>query len=545
MVQQKLPRENSTHHYLINAQEAFRRLRAGLTLTVERDYGPYTETITALSGALERAGSEGFQRAFTVLKRADAAAAELEHVENPYALDLDLSGDDLAHLDRFPYTDFGQGEAFAYLYKGRMLYAVGLGWLIWSGLRWQSDSRNARVLAAGLVARARQEAVLARKVPDGDKTAESLKNQDMRKAISFEHKARIEAAIKLAESQQSMVVDAGELDADPYLLCARNAVVDLRTGEALPPDPDYLITKRTDIDYIPDAPCPRWERFLREVFENNGGLIDYLQRAIGYMLTGLTKEDCFFVHYGTGRNGKGTIAWILEHLGGEYTTSTDPRTFEARKESGTGEELAVLRGMRIVIASEPSENYRLNEGRIKALTGQDVISTRHLYGHRFTYRPPFKINLLTNHKPRIDGNDQAIWSRVRLLPYNVTFRGREDKDLKETLLRELPGIFAWAVRGAQAYFEQGLAMDDTIAAATEAYRAEQDLIGQWIAERVIEKDDAWTTCGLMHDDYKRWADDMNIKPISQIRLGRILKERGWVQDRRTAGTGWRGRGLLL
>lgn len=540
MVQQLASPANGVDTTLKEARSAFKRLRAGIRLSVQQDYGDYTETITELVTALNEHGVEGVHKAYSVLKRVSPQAAQLEWHENPYPLDLDLTPEQLAYIDRLPYTDFGQAEALAYCYRDRLRFAVGLGWLVWSGLRWQPDTRRAIVQIAGVVARARQLAVLKRHVAEGDKDSENAKVQDLRITIKAEAKTRLDAAISIAETDRDLVHDVNELDQDPDLLGVKNGIVDLRTGRLIEADPAYLITKRNDIDYIPDAPCPRWERFLREVFADNTGLIDYFHRAVGYSLTGLTHEHCFWIMYGSGRNGKGTINWALEALAGEYGTDADPKVFEAKKESGTGEELAILRGARLVLASETQDGYRLNEARIKALTGEDTISARHLYGRRFTFRPTFKVWLATNHKPVIQGADIGIWSRPKLLPFTVSFLGREDHHLKRTLAGELPGILAWAVRGAQLYYKHGLKADETVTAATEAYRSEMDVLGQWMEERLQEEPKAYLNCSDAHRDYKSWAEDQGLSPVSQPRLSRALVERGWQKEKKSDGWYWLG-----
>lgn len=530
MVQQIRSSANGPNEPLNNAREAFKRIRAGIRLTVEKDYGDYTETITELVAALREHGIEGVNRAYTVLKRASTEAAELEEYENPYPLDLHLDDAQIQYIDKLPYTDFGQAEALAYCYSERLRYAVGLGWLVWSGLRWQIDTRRAHVQIAAVVARARQEAVLKRSIPEGDKEAEAKKIADLRTTIRSESITRLDAAVRLAETHPALVIDVNDLDQDPYLMGVKNGILNLRTGRLSPPDPSLLITKRNDIDYIPDALCPRWDKFLEEVFEGDQDLIAYFDRVLGYSLTGLTSEQSFFVHYGIGNNGKGTMTWIMSLLAGEYYNEADPKVFERKKDSGTGEELAALRGARLVVTSETDDGYHLNESRIKAITGEDAISCRNLYGHRFTYRPKFKVHLQTNHKPGIKGHDDGVWRRPKLLPYKVSFKGREDRTLKSTLRNELPGILARAVRGAIAYCEQGLGVAKVVIEETEAYRKEMDVIGMWIEECTVEHVGGRLYGKDAYNSYEEWCKDSGLSAMSKKRLTMSLKDRGWIQD---------------
>jgi putative DNA primase/helicase len=547
MVQQNQHKSNSTPDTgKAAAAGAIQKVLAGVRIGTHQDYGEYREIVEAVMGAFDQGGVKAAQRSFMVLKRANPKLADLDVEENLYPLDLHLNEDDLHNLDKYPYTDLGQGESIAHLYCNRLRFAVGMGWLVWTGLRWKRDERRAHLQIAGVVSRARQQAVLARPIAEGDKVNQAIKFADIKSAIRSENLSRLEAAISVASTHPSIVHDVNEFDKDPYLLGVKNGIVDLRTGELTEPDPDLLMTKRNEINYIPDAPCPRWLKFLNEVFDGNKGLLDYFHRVVGYSLTGLRREHAFWLFYGTGRNGKGTIFRIMEQLGGDYATNTGFSTFEARRENSAApsEDLASLRGSRVVLISEANEGAKINEERIKKVTGEDTIPARFMYQSRFEYKAQFKLFMAVNHKPTISGTDPGIWSRVKLIPFNVSFMGREDLSLQDKLNLELPGILAWAVRGAIEYQKRGLAVDESVAAATEAYRDEQDILGQWFKDSVQSKVGSYCSCKALHENYKAWADEMGLNAWSQPRLGKALAEKGFSKVKKTDGWYWENLAII-
>jgi putative DNA primase/helicase len=339
---------------------------------------------------------------------------------------------------RFARTDAGNAELFASQYADRLRYDHRRGrWLIWSGHRWVDDA-DAEVVRLAIVA-ARHRGLSAVSLTDFEE-----RKAETRFAIASENGARIEAMLKIAKAQPSLADKGDQWDAGPWLLGVANGLVDLRTGELRPGDRDDRITMHTDIEFDAGATAPRWEQFLREVFNDDAEMIAFIQQAIGYSLTGDTREQCMFLCHGTGANGKSVFLAILKRLAGRYAFNAPFSSFERQHQSSIPNDLAALVGRRLVTSSETNEGTRLNEARMKALTGCDPITARFLHAEFFTFTPVAKYWLAVNHKPVVGDDSVGFWRRVRLIPFTRQFRGAAaDKTLQGALEAELPGILAW------------------------------------------------------------------------------------------------------
>jgi putative DNA primase/helicase len=264
-------------------------------------------------------------------------------------------------------------------------------------------------------------------------------------------------------------------------------------------------------------------------------LVDYLQRAIGYTLTGSTREQVFFLLYGTGRNGKSVFMNTIAAMMGDYASETPTETLMVKPlgAGGASSDVACLAGARLVGANESEDGQRLAEARIKALTGGDPITARHLYQAPFTFTPAFKLWLRTNHRPDVKGTDEGIWRRVRLVPFAVTIPESDvDHDLSEKLAAELPGILAWAVRGCLAWQAGGLGYPDAIRRAVEGYRDEMDHIGPFLDQLQVKRP---IRAEHLHEAYKTWCAANDQEPMNATAFGKRLNERGWGKQRKTDG----------
>jgi putative DNA primase/helicase len=339
-----------------------------------------------------------------------------------------------------------------------------------------------------------------------------------------------------ARTEPHMQVGLDELDTDPFLLACANGTLDLRTGELRPHNPANLVTRGTNVHYNPDAECQRWLRFLEEVFQGDEELIAFVRRAVGYTLTGDTRERVFFVLHGAGKNGKSKFIFALQHILGvdELARTCQFDSFlRSRNDKGVREDLARLHRARLAVAIESGEDRRLDAAIVKQLAGGgDRITCRFLYKQSFEYVPEFKIWLVTNHLPRVDGDDDAIWDRLRLIPFEVSFEGREDKTLEQTLAAELPGILAWAVRGCLEWQRDGLGLPPAVAKATNEYRQDEDVLGAFLAERCTLGGDA--AVSDLYEAYEAYCKDLGERPMTKNRLGRRLRKRG-VSDDKLAG----------
>lgn len=340
-----------------------------------------------------------------------------------------------------------------------------------------------------------------------------------------------------------------DFDSNNWVLTVENGVLDLRSGQLLPFDRRFNSSKRTAVRYDPLATCPRWEVFLQEIFNYDAELIQFIQRAIGYSLTGETSEQCLFLCHGAGANGKSVFLEVLLRLLGEFGLDAPVSTFSSKpaNANNASNDLAMLRGARLVTATETNEGMRFDEAIVKKLTGGDRVTARKLYQDFFYYIPNFKIWIAMNHKPSIRGTDNGIWRRMRLIPFDRIFSiDQQDRNLKFKLLNELPGILNWALRGCSDWQQNGLPMAQIVEDATNEYRAAEDTLGQFIEENCIVGEHYQVPAQLLYDTYAEWARRSNIYVNSLQKFGRQLTDRGFIT--RPSGTGGKkvrfGIGLL-
>ena len=435
-----------------------------------------------------------------------------------------------------PMTDTGNGEVIAAMFGERLRYDhLRKRWLVWDAHRWVHD-------ADGKVRRLAIEASRARFA------AANIADDDKRKAIvkwafSSEDRYRLNAAIDMA-SVLYPISDAGESwDSNPWLLGCDNGVVDLRTGVLHPGRPDDLITMTTGVAYDRDAICPLWKQFLSEVFDDDQELVDFIQRAIGYSISGDTREQLLFLACGNGANGKSTLLEVMRAALGDYAANTPFSTFELNRSIQTND-LAALASRRLVTAVETAEARQLNEARVKAVTGGDPVTARFLFREFFTYTPTYKVWLAMNHKPIITGSDEGIWRRVRPIPFNVSFLGREDKTLHAMLKEELPGILTWAVEGCLDWQEKGLLEPEAIMAAKEAYRTESDIVGQFLTDSTCADEGAKVKASKLYQAYRTWCEENGEQALTHQAFGRRLSPRGIDKYRARDGVYYRDIGLL-
>ena len=421
-------------------------------------------------------------------------------------------------------TDLGNAQHFAREHSGTLRHVRERRmWLAWDGTRWRRDATGDADRAAKQTAR--KLLIAAASAPEEECKAA------IKWALATQSEGRLRAMLTLAATEPELALGADELDQDPWLLACSNGTIDLRTAKLRAHDPGDLISMATDIDYQPEAPCERWQEFLNEVFAGDDELIAFMQRLIGYTLTGDTREHMLAVFHGAGRNGKSTLVKILQRLLGDHATTAALETFlRARGDRGPRNDLAGLHRARLVTAAESGEGKRLDEATVKELTGGDRISARFLYAEHFQFVPRFKLVLISNHRPKIDGDDDAIWARLRLVPFLVCFEGREDKQLDSKLEAELPGILAWAVQGCQDWQREGLGQAAAVTAATAEYRADEDVLGAFLAEKcVLEGEIEPVKLRTAYDDF---CGELGEKPLAANVLGKRLSRRGIMRIKR-------------
>jgi putative DNA primase/helicase len=439
-----------------------------------------------------------------------------------------------------PQTDLGNAERLIDKYGEDIRYVyLFKKWAVWHQHRWLIDDAGRIVTLMKKTVRA--IAAEATVIQD-DKRREAL----MKFATKSEAVSRVKAAIELAKTDPAVAFDQAEFDKDPLLLCVRNGVVELRTGNLRPGRRDDFISKAATVEYDPNATCPTWHRFLEDTLgPSDRGLIEFMQRAIGYSLTGDTSAQCLFFLYGSGANGKSTFLTPVKEILGEYAAHTDPQTFMTKFGSTISNDIARLRGARFISAVETEDGRQLAESLVKQFTGQDSVTARFLYGEFFEFVPQGKLFLATNHKPNIRGDDEAIWRRIRLVPFtNYVPPDRQDKYLPEKLRTEYPGILNWMIEGCLEWQRQGLRPPKEVTEATAGYRSEQDHVGQWLEENCVLSTKASTRAAQLYRDYSEWCKDNHYRALRQPDLKAKLETRAVTHSRDKHSALYRGVGLL-
>ncbi len=436
-------------------------------------------------------------------------------------------------------TDLGNARRLVAAHGAELRYCHPWGkWFAWDGRRWRLDESGEVVRRAKATIRD-----LYREAAGLDDAARQALGKH---ALRSEAGARLRAMVDLAESEPGIPVHPDDLDRDPWLLNVRNGTVNLRTGALRPHERGDLVTKLAAVEYDPAADCPAFLAFLDRIMAGNEGLIRFLQRAAGYSLTGDTSERVLMILHGEGRNGKSTFLEVLRSILGDYAIRTPTDTLMAKRENGIPNDVAALRGARFVSASEADEGRRLAEATIKDLTGGDTISARFMRGEFFNFAPEFKLWLGTNHKPGIRGTDQAIWDRIRLVPFTVRIPDSEqDKRLREKLLAEASGILTWALEGCLDWQRDGLGEPQEVTEATAGYRAEMDVLGAFLDDRCVCHERAQVSAKALYAAYQAWCDETGEKPLTQQATGRRLTERGFdsAQLGKSRTRTWLGIGL--
>jgi putative DNA primase/helicase len=424
--------------------------------------------------------------------------------------------------------------------------------LVWDGRRWHQDNTGQLERWAKEVAR-----ILFR---EGLNAEGAERKKLVAHALKSESAKSIRATAALARSEPGVPVLPDDLDKDQWLLNCVNGTLDLRSGRLREHRREDGLTKLCPTAFRPGAPCPTWESFLARIFNGNGELVSYLRRVLGYCLTADTREHCLWILWGAGSNGKSTLLeTVLSVLGPDYSLTAAPDLLLSKGDAHPTER-ADLFGRRFVVSVETDDGRRLAEGFVKTLTGGDRQRARRMREDFWEFLPSHKVFLCTNHKPQVRGTDHAMWRRLRLVPFTVTFwnpddaehRGRlpdglvQDKALRDKLRAEAPGILDWCVRGCLEWQAEGLGMPDAVRAATAAYRNEQDLVAGFLAECCIEGSDFRCRRSDLYGRFERWCEQNGEAKGSNLpsgrKFGEALTDRGF--ERYTSNGTWY-RGLTL
>jgi putative DNA primase/helicase len=542
-----------THVDIDTLRSGLNRLAAAALLARHWPTGGRHEATGALAGALSRAGwtfdevnyfiravtiaagdEEARDREAFILDTFTAVAnsepttgwprlSELIKEETVTAVRLWLNMLETSGGTKFPLSDLGNAERLEAKFGDKIRYdAVNRRWMIWDGTRWQMDAKR-------LVYAYAKEVI--REIPT---EAKSVADPDMKKkifnwALRSEDQRRIDSLVDVAgKTGEKIKVEPEELDSDPWILNCLDGTIDLRTGTLTPHNQDNLITKIVPANYSYTADCPEFLAFLNFIFGSNQELIRFVQKAIGYTLTGVVQEKAVFICYGPTDTGKSTLlADILQTLMNDYAKQIDEKTISLTKTESIPTDIAELKGARLGVVSEPREGMQLNEARVKAMTGRNRLKGRMLYGDPFEFNVSHKLWIDTNHKPSIRETSDAIWNRIKLIPFEIQIpKSKQDPQFGVKIKKEFPGILRWAVEGCLAWQLEGLGLPPTIQEATDEYRQDMDTFGRFLNECCIISPDAHIQSSDLYDTYKDWAHEIGERSIlSQKIFTMRLKER--------------------
>jgi putative DNA primase/helicase len=408
------------------------------------------------------------------------------------------------------------------LVKDSLCWVREWGWMMWDGKRWKKITEDEAVCLAQQVLTEFYAQMLQK----------HLATENYKRWVNFLVRAKSHRAAKQALNSAilQLRVDIQEFDVDPYLLNCQNGVIDLRTGTLIPHDPKLKLTKICNASYYPDAYAPTWEKFLQDVFLGDEELIAFMQRTLGYSITGDTSEQVLFIAWGLGSNGKSTLFRTIQRILGDYARSVAKDALMKRNGKGDTHPTAIanLVGCRFALLQETEEGRQLDASAIKWVTGGDKITARFLYRDYFEFFPEFKVWLVTNYKPVVTDTTYAFWRRLILIPFRAIFDEKQrDREMPNKLWAERDGILTWLVQGCLRWQEDGLNPPKVIVEATKEYQTEMDVLQQWLEECCVADPRAETPFADLYASYTEWCKERDETPVSKRKFGERLSEKGY------------------
>ncbi len=440
---------------------------------------------------------------------------------------LDADGREVATL----LTDVGNAGRLVRREEKRIRYCYGPGqWLIWDGKRWRPDERGRIVKLCKATALSIYEE--ARKNPaDQDEITKWARTSQFRE--------RLTAMAVLAQPDVAVLPD--DMDADPWAFNCRNGTVDLRTGELRPHHREDLITRLAPVEFDPDAPCPRFDRFLHEIFDGDRDLIRFVQRWHGHSLSGDIREQYLPIYHGEGNNGKSVLLDTISAVMGEYAGEAPPDLVTVRKHPEHPTEIADLMGKRLVVASETERDAELRLQLIKRLTGNARLKARMMRQDYFEFARTHKMILVTNNRPTIKEDTEAAWRRLRLVPFEVVIpKAKRDPDLMRKLSSERSGILAWLVQGCVDWLREGLTEPDAVIVATEAYRGCANSLDAFMLDRCVLGEGLVCVTSDLMAAYADWCGVNKRVPLRGRAFAAALKEKGCMPTKIGGQRHWVG-----
>jgi putative DNA primase/helicase len=474
--------------------------------------------------------------------------AEAEYGIDPEAGKAEIKAAVETEVEGFRLTDLGNAERLVRVAGKHLRYRHdGRTWHVWDGTRWGVDRDGGAVRAAKRTVRSLY----------GQANDEAVSDEDAKKLAAWAHvssgAARIDAMLKLAQSDTAVTVKRDDFDVEPWELNARNGIVDLRTGKLRAHDPKAMHSQIVSASYDPDAEAPKWEAFLRQVLPNDATR-EHVHKLVGYSASGEIGERLFPFAYGSGANGKSVFLNVLRDVLGEYAGEAAPDLLAARRERGVPTDIADLQGLRFVTTSEVEAGRALATDLMKRISGDDTLKARRMRQDFEGFRNVSHIWMAANDRPKVDGSDQAIWDRIHAIPFTVTIP-EEDRnpDLARDLREERDGILTWVVWGAVKYHEakaqtgQGLKRPPQVMEAVDDYRAESNPLREWFAADCVgpgdddADDDAWEPTARLRQSYEAFSRIARVDAIPKGKKWAESLERLGLEPRTAKNVrGWAG-----
>jgi len=431
----------------------------------------------------------------------------------------------------YPQSDSGNAEMLHELFQDKIRYDHDSGgWKVWNGVYWQPDRKRQIYHFATEVARKRQEQ--ARTLSD---------SRDKKELFNFgvqsENIHKITSMFKRASALDGIATISEDWDRDPLLFQCSNGVLILNTHRFMDGNPEWMISQNSGVKYDPKAECPVFDKFILDIMDGHEEMADYLLMCMGYSLSGLTDEQCMFLLVGDGANGKSVLIDLMSTLYGDYHQHSRFDAFLKKYNDSSSHDLAKLHNARIVTANESGIAKRWDEERIKEITGGDKITARHLYQSLFTFKSKIKLWCATNNLPKVDDFTPAFWRRIKVIPFNRKFEGKDrDTGIVYKLKEELPGILNRILMGFGNWMKNGLNdAPQQIKQATENYRNESDMVAQFIADCITDVgggSDVSITAKQMHEEYKIWNEEnTDGKPFSIQVFGKRMNQLGYKSEK--------------
>lgn len=399
------------------------------------------------------------------------------------------------------------------------------GWFVWDGKRWKKDDTH-------LILQ------MAKNTVDtfysiAEQMDKKVKTAFYKHIKSSGNEGKLRAMANVARSSPGISVTSDEFDSEEYMLNCENGVLDLQNNRFLPHSPDLLITKICNTRYDKNAECPNWLSFLDTIFHGDKELIAFIQKVVGYALTGDVSMQMFFILYGNGANGKSTFVETMYRMLGTYAAITPISTLMVKKDGEIPNDVARLKGMRFIMSSELEQSKRLDESLVKQLTSEEPIIARFLHREFFEFKPTGKIFLSTNYKPTIRGTDDGIWRRIKLIPFTHKFQGDKkiEKYAEKYLFPELSGILRWSVEGYQKWKKYGLHEPESVRCATDDYKLSEDEIGKFIDEYCVIQPGSRAVRSELYNLFKEKSE----RRIRKKDFNDYLEKQGFFVDMGTSG----------